>query len=554
MKRLVSIISAVLLLLSAASCAGDGESAANGNGTANAPTQEDIEAIKRELAGGIAGEITVSCYDSVMTRGFLEDAVALFEEKYPGTKINLESYSEMPEIRTDGQTTAIRMTDDDSQKKEEYITETNTRLMGGRGADVFAVDVLPFYKYAEAGQFENLRVYMGADEGFDIADYRQNIIEASAYKNGLYIFPIAYSFNYIAFDGSLFGEEEQALILADDEYTFQELIGLGLAAFDRSGGARMFGLPPNRMFASMFEQDYGRYVDIEKRTANFNDGQFAELLKTVMEYSENGYISEAVRRPTDGSMPSMNGFVRTENEQYLFKSKSIMQLLQTMNTTATFGVRMYSSGTGNEDNDEIAGFITGSGGEKKYEFTQAYAINSNSGNKALAWEFVKFLAGEEMQTSSMRIMGLPVNRKALEERTKQQITGELFLNAAPMMPGGPGGGMPVGAQPDGRTEGQSRPQQKSEPGVKEPDDERQRDIQEFLDGISSEMDAEQQAVYDEYLRIVNTLSNKVNTYLVKDTIIENIIDTEVNAFFEGTKTADEAAAALQNKVQLYLDE
>lgn len=59
---------------------------------------------------------------------------------------------------------------------------------------------------------------------------------------------------------------------------------------------------------------------------------------------------------------------------------------------------------------------------------------------------------------------------------------------------------------------------------------------------------------DKYNETVEKLSDQIETYIIKDTLINDIISTEIRYFFEGTKTSEEVSDILQNKVNLYLNE
>jgi multiple sugar transport system substrate-binding protein len=142
----------------------------------------------------IRGEITVLAYDSIFYKTYLEDAARGFEALYPGTKVNIETFSAMPVITYgssgDGEFSLMEYTDD-PQSRQDYLSRINTSLMSGRGADIYAMDVLPLHKYVESKTLENLEPYMNLDPGFYKLDYRQNILEALRYKNGTWFRPIA---------------------------------------------------------------------------------------------------------------------------------------------------------------------------------------------------------------------------------------------------------------------------------------------------------------------------------------------------------------------------
>lgn len=61
-------------------------------------------------------------------------------------------------------------------------------------------------------------------------------------------------------------------------------------------------------------------------------------------------------------------------------------------------------------------------------------------------------------------------------------------------------------------------------------------------------------VYRKYNEAVEQFSNLINTYDIKDSIIDDMIAAEADYFFNGEKTAEEVARTLQSKVELYLNE
>ena len=162
MKKWIAIVCAATLVFSVTSCGQTKEAS--------------VEQLLREK---LAGEVTVSCYDTMFYKDFLEKAAKTFEKKNPGTKINVESFAPMPDVKTSqsGDTMiSVVSTGDDTQERAGYIGKINTELMSGEGADVLAIDILPYYKYADSGQLEDLQDYMDADSSFDSSDYCERCI------------------------------------------------------------------------------------------------------------------------------------------------------------------------------------------------------------------------------------------------------------------------------------------------------------------------------------------------------------------------------------------
>jgi hypothetical protein len=65
---------------------------------------------------------------------------------------------------------------------------------------------------------------------------------------------------------------------------------------------------------------------------------------------------------------------------------------------------------------------------------------------------------------------------------------------------------------------------------------------------------QQRRAQEEYKTTVETLSDRINTFTVQDTSLNDMITQEVQYFFGGSRNADEVARVLQNKTELYLSE
>jgi hypothetical protein len=68
------------------------------------------------------------------------------------------------------------------------------------------------------------------------------------------------------------------------------------------------------------------------------------------------------------------------------------------------------------------------------------------------------------------------------------------------------------------------------------------------------LNPEQRQALNNYITAVERLSDSINTYIVSDVNINDMIAQEVQYFFSGSRTADEVARVLQNKADLYLSE
>ncbi len=509
MKKWIAVICAAALMLSVTGCG-----------------QTKEASVKQLVNEELSGEITVSCYDTMSYKDLLELAAKSFEAKNPGTKINVEAFGPMPEIKTmeDGDTSIIVMsTGDDPQERSEYISKINTELMSGEGADVLAMDILPYYKYVDGGQLENLQAYMDADDNFCMEDYRKNIMDALKFRGGQYVIPMDYCFEYIACDSSLFSEKEQQSLQQGTTFTYEQLMKAAEEPFERVNAEsvepkRMFGAFAystmlTSMFQEMFLQDYGDYIDIDNKKVNLTDGRFTKLLKSLKKYNDNNYLKQ--NSDSSGDSPddveiTIEDFNEAKEEQFFYKVKSHFSFLTEALKEAGFKNVMGfgDMDAGNEDHDKTLGLLANENGDIHFNFSQAYGINANSDNKALSWSFVKYLMSEEIQSNlEFSSMGLPVNNAARLEKAKIDITGSSF-----------------------------------DPEINQKGDQ---------EGVLTES---QQIALDSYVKKIEELSDELNYYPIQDDTIDQMVNNEVPHYFDGSKSAEEVAKTLQEKIELYLNE
>jgi len=135
-----------------------------------------------------------------------------------------------------------------------------------------------------------------------------------------------------------------------------------------------------------------------------------------------------------------------------------------------------------------------------------FSINNNSKNKAAAWEFLKFILSDEVQSGELD--GFAVNREALRKTAQQAVD---MTNS---------GGMSIAI--GGKD---------VKPKIITPRPLTQEDI-DYINGLIENM-----GVY-----------NRNNAGVRK------VVSEETSAFFSGQKSAEEVARLIQQKVNIYLGE
>ena len=570
---------------------------------------DEISALFDEDA--ITGPLAISAYETMTYRNALETAAQAFNEKYPGVEISVDTFSVMPEIRrqesADGaMVTAAYMMEDDPQARADYANKVNTELMSGAGADILAVDVIPVAKYVESGLLENLAPYMERDGAFDRSEYRANILDAVTWKDGTWFLPMDYSFNYYTYDTTLI-DDASAAFGPRSAYTSEQLMDMAIPLFD--GETMLFNMPVysggrgDSAWRRMLRENWQDFVDIANKKVNFTDGRFVDLLNKIISYGENGYVPANLFDRMDRE-EAMARIMQAPTDRYYFKPKGNMALLsyalRDMNARVGFN---FMGGVGAiEDDDEIAGIAANADGTIPFTYTQAYAINSNSKNKRAAWEFIKFMLSGEIQASGAggALRGLPVHNQTRADQMSIMLasmstgmrgggamsSGAIGYGRIPVGPGGapggqgnagfsPGGGLPAPQEGQGVFQRSDTPQNRpaGEAATAAADgkagDAAAADGDAVITGDDSstgdagepggamfinepiEIDPEVLRIYNETIEL---FSDQINTFEIKDTIIDDLILAEADYFFEGVKTAEEVAAALQSRVGLYLSE
>ena len=454
----------------------------------------------------ITGIITVWAYDSLSYKNFLEEAARSFEALYPGTKVNVETFQAMPVIRTGEQgNNQMLMVElqNDPQSRADYISRVNTNLMSGTGADIYAMDILPLYIYAENGTLENLDSYILMDPAFNRNDYRENILDAIRFKNGTWFLPLDYDFNYFTYDTTLIPADYRNTFGIDKAVNAEDLLKIGTVLYD--GTYKVFSISdfsrgPVSMFNILMAENIQSFLNLETKKPNFIDGSFTAMLNSIKNNSTLGLIPQGVTGQQDAGQQRQQ-YSRISTERYFFKQYNAINLLSRFAGKAGITVRLAEGGmaAGIDSDDEIAGIEANTDGLIPFTFNQGFGINSQTKNKAAAWAFLKHLLSREMQLSTAIItMGLPINNHARYEKA------ELIISS--------------------RT------------------------------GSVTAMNEQLLQALNEYRATVEALSDSINTFVMQDSNINDMIAQEAGYFFSNSRNADDVASVIQNKVDLYLSE
>jgi len=413
---------------------------------------------------------------SVPSSGRLLDvAIGKFNRENPGYRIEVREFAA-------GQ---------GEEGYDRYVNTLNTELMSGKGPDIISVSGLSYEKYIDKNVFADLTQMMINDTDFQTDRYFTNIFDAMKINGKLYNMPI-HAGIYALFASKK--EISKRNILVDDRtWSWSDFFTTADRVLS-AGSDNVYIVPPNVSHMNMLEmmQGYlGNFVDMEKRKAEFDSDAFIEILQTAEKLGTDMEIE------TGGDAVLHAMYNSYDRGSILFSLQYIEDIMM-LSTAKVF--------LGGEISILIPPHLSGEVRGGSFDCGESFAINANSKNKEIAWEFIKILLSDEIQSMD-ELAGFPVNRAAF--KTQAARHNELLTSeSATVLIGFSRDGEPV------------TPEALSDWEVSE--------LEEYIEKLT------------EYCHI--------------DRKIRQIIQAEAEGYFSGIRTAKETAIAIQNKVNTYLGE
>jgi multiple sugar transport system substrate-binding protein len=432
-----------------------------------------------------SGPQTVSL--SVMTSDrFLEMAKQKFEEQHPDIKIDIKESVAAP-VQPQGKGMMMSSKDKpDPKNAEKYVDDVNTALMSGKASDIIVMSNLPYKKYADKKLLENVSVLMSQDSSFHMDDYYANIFDAMKVNGNLYEVPVKVALNMWLGNEAVLSSAG----IDGSKWTWEDFVSVSrkLTTDKNSDGSPdvypLGYIEPADLMTYMLNSSFAKFVDTGAKKAKFDSPEFIGLLKLAKSMYDDKLIAP------QGSDLSVT----------MFQNKAKVNMYMDMVTMPQF----FYDGKGAYYN------VPSENGSVGTSFTSdmQLAINSKSAHKQAAWQFVKFLLSNDMQ-SAAELMGFAVNKQAA--KANEDELRQLGQSS------GVGGGKAIKFMINGK---------------------------EMTPKPATDQDIE---------RIEQALAG-IKTYAESDPKIAQIVADETAPFFQGQKSAEETAKVIQNKAGTYLQE
>ncbi len=453
---------------------------AQGNFYITTVKDNKYEIFRYDIEGGThaakkRAEITVAV---PVSQKWLETAAVKFRKANPGYAVNIKAYEQ--EARVGGD-------------YENYIKALNTELLTGKGPDLFYAGGLSTGKYIEKNLLEDLGALMARDGGFDDSHYYTNIFNALKYKDKLYTLPVSVSFNVLAADKKILEQGTEAI--DDSKWSWQDFKAAGERLAGENGGKKgrrvFMPLTGSSLLGYLLQGNYGSFLDLNGRKAQFNSKEFVDLLEISKAFSTGDEKGEFSYSPNYSDIDAIEKGEMVFNPQ-TFSDYTSYAFLKALYNDRVRLLKYPSAGTGE-------------GGV--FSSPALFALNANSGNKDAAWEFLKLLLSEEVQTEELG--GFAVHRAALAKTAQSAVR----MTES--------GGMAYAIST----------KDKAKPKIVRP-----------------------KPLTKEDISYINSFIEAMGVYDAADTQAGKIVSEEAGAYFSGGRSAEETAKLIQQKVELYLGE
>ncbi len=383
-----------------------------------------------------------------------------------------------------------------AEEMVEFGEKIAFQVRMGKGPDILYGTALSHVPdLAEKGGLEDLKPYM-EKSGVREEDYYPYAFSCLRKGEEIYTFRLQGTPTFTCIQKELLGGREVS-----------DIEGLLDALLDWEGetGAYFSSFPASRNALTLLSNDdYWRMIDWEKGECDFDGELFKKMLETAKKYGVTYEKAYTGNYPTGQLYPIED----ISCSFYGYKTSAELEEMGLVSWEALFGEEAHPK------------IIHGT--------SYAMAINANSVQKEGAWEFIRYLMSEEVQSTLKsgdtrgNMTGYMTNKQAHKKWIEEEV--------ARLQEGG------VGCNP-GRCEwlGDGELIQVEEDIIYTKEDITQERIDEYIDML--EHTTEMGLIEQKRVRAVS-----------------GIIDEEAEYYFEGAKSLEEVVDIINSRVGLYLGE
>ena len=307
--------------------------------------------VKRELFGKLTMSMPIYF-------GSIVNLVEDFKKENPNVEIEIRSCNE------EGEAFPV----DNMNVFYDYVLMMATDVMSENDVDIYETSYLPYFKYVKSGAFEDLYSYMNTDQLFRTEDYYTNVFEALSYDGKLCVLPTHFDYNIVRFNTKYVNELDENKLDVD----YRDIEKMYVSALSNNQDIKLDFSCINSAFSSDFNNiELSGRMNIKNETIVIDSEAFGKYLDFSKKYlNHEGYVM------------GIDDYVEVDPEQNPWFANYLPFHIIGLNEKTTEVTKPYlvSASTGDLPFNPIGGM---------------YSISTNSNNKELSWEFLKYLIEEK---------------------------------------------------------------------------------------------------------------------------------------------------------------
>lgn len=346
-----------------------------------------------QKGAGAVGSPKKVVIDVLSTDAFLETAARKFEEQHPDIDIEINEFLATPKSDGNGMVAARSQAD-----VEKFIQTVTTKAISGKASDLFVMENLPEDKFVDKKILVNFYDLMAKDSAFDKSSYYQNVFQAFQVGDGLYSMPLTFALDLIQGNSEMMNKANVAI--DDKTWTWSQFQDIAKKLRAEAGPeyVAFVNLFSGQLLYDYIESNYTRLVDRGK--ANFDSDLFRGMMRQIKAMYDEGILKEEFTY---------------DYSKALFAMTSLSDMEQAVQNGPYY----------------MKPTVDGTGQGGSYKSYLKLGMNNKSNVQKEAWEFIKFLLSDDIQ-SSPGFKGIPIRKSVVENKLRE--LGEKAANGSLDLP------------------------------------------------------------------------------------------------------------------------
>lgn len=385
--------------------------------------------------------------------------------------------------------------DEESEKMTNTSAEQLKKdIIAGKAPDMIVTyDFSVISSLASKGVYADLSDFISKDSDLSEDDIMPNVLEASKINGKLYSLSPSFSVQTMALKTKFFDKEN---------WTFDDLIETYNNAPE--GMQLFYDDTKQNVMSSFIYNMLSDYIDYENGTCHFDSPDFLKLLEFSNQFPDDSEGFDWENASDDEMQTYWN-----EQETAHLNDKALLRSLY------LYELREYAREKHGYFNDDITlvGFPSSDGCGASISFGTSFAILNDSPSQDECWNFIKNFFTDEYYENGNNY-SFPVMTSAFEKKAEESMERPYWIN--------------------------------EETGEKE-----YYDDSYWINNTSVNIDPLTKEEKDYLVEYIKGATKRTGDY---DQEIYEIIEEEIQAYFKGEKSAQDAVDVIQNRVSILVSE